>query len=110
MKQTITIITSIIIGSLLTGIVLAETTRTFNRVEDDTVSEVETLPVVFDKETIVEERMTLNDTISEIASLDSDIARLQARRAELVILQTQIQTELDKLPARVKPKADVMEM
>ena len=44
---------------------------------------------------------TQNDLISEIASLDRQISDLQARRAELITIQTQMQTEVDKLPSRI---------
>ena len=45
---------------------------------------------------------TKGDVQRDIDSIDSDITRLQADRASLVEVLTAIQTELDKLPARVE--------
>ena len=69
-------------------------------VQDDGTTEKTALRATETIPTTTKEQYTMNDLISEIASLDTQIAELQAQREKLVAKQTALQTELDKLPVR----------
>jgi hypothetical protein len=70
------------------------------QVQDDGTSPKEALPVVVTKTVEAQEHYSLNDLASEIASIDSQINNLAARKTELEMKKAAIQKELDKLPPR----------
>ena len=111
MKQKITIaIISLIAGTFLTGTLSAQEKATI-KVDDDGYQAVETIAVTFTEDVAVETRMTLNDTTSELASIDRQITVLQARRVEVLTHQANIQAEIDKRPARkVVEVEEIIEM
>lgn len=68
--------------------------------QDDGTLPVKAVPFVVETPSITTQQYSINDLTSEITAINAQITTLQARRDELVALQTKIQKEADKLSPR----------
>ena len=75
-------------------------------VSDDGTSPKETLPVVITKTVEQNEQYSLNDVVSEIGAIDSQITNLNARKSQLEAIKNEIQKKLDLLPPRPSDSDD----
>lgn len=98
-------ITAIAVGAMLIGGGISSSIRPASadiKITDDKVGSVDSqLVQVTQNEPVVTYSGSLKQLEAKIAVIDSQIENLQTRRASLVSLEESIQTEVDKLPARL---------